>query len=271
MQFPTYVAIGKIEIHQHNGLYSLNDLHKASGGEDKHRPVEFLRLAQTQSLIAEISKGGDSHLYMQTTRGKYGGTYACRELAIAYAAWISPAFNLKVIRVFLDSLAPPPLPPPPAAPPLEALQHQLKALSAHMARSEDQQRELTALREELAQATTAHQDAMEQFKRRCALAAELSQHVAQAVAREVYLGVRGHGDAAPPVPRWLLTMHYLNDKATWPVCQQVPSDACLLTVDSFMAGLATGEIGANLSPAQLSTLAHTLLTRASARLTGAHT
>lgn len=36
--------------------------------------------------------------------GRTGGTYACRELVIAYAAWINPAFHLKVLRAFLDTV-----------------------------------------------------------------------------------------------------------------------------------------------------------------------
>jgi len=95
-------------------LYSLNDLHKASGSDQKHKPALFLRHDQTQALISEMSKGTNSYLLLKTTKGRYGSTYACRELVIAYAAWISAAFHLQVIRVFLDSVEQgnPSLPPP---------------------------------------------------------------------------------------------------------------------------------------------------------------
>jgi hypothetical protein len=50
-------------------------------------------------------------------RGAHGGTYACRELVIAYAAWIDAKFHLRVLRVFLASVAPPaPLSVVPGAP-----------------------------------------------------------------------------------------------------------------------------------------------------------
>ena len=95
------LTLGNITVRQHNGLFSLNDLHKASGGEENFKPAFFLRNDQAKALIAEIAKGADLHLFLNTTKGRNGGTYACRELVIAYAAWISAAFHLKVIRVFL--------------------------------------------------------------------------------------------------------------------------------------------------------------------------
>lgn len=95
------ITILSTEIRQNGELFSLNDLHKASGGEQKHRPKYWLENKQTQDLIAEISKGG-----IPPIQSKQGlGTYACRELVVAYAAWISAAFHLKVIRVFLDAQA----------------------------------------------------------------------------------------------------------------------------------------------------------------------
>jgi len=113
---PATLSVGSVPIHQHNRLYSLNDLHRASGGEEKHQPAKFVRLDTTQALIAEISNSPDVANYnpIETVRGKYGGTYACKELVIAYASWISAEFHLKVIRVFLDATASPaqPLPPP---------------------------------------------------------------------------------------------------------------------------------------------------------------
>lgn len=107
------------KIRQIDGLYSLNDLHNAAGGEDKHRPAYFLRNEQTQELIAELSCA-DLHIIPTKTirgRGKQQGTYACRELVIAYAAWISAAFHLKVIQVFLAQPKQKSLPLQPEEPP----------------------------------------------------------------------------------------------------------------------------------------------------------
>ena len=103
------LTLGNITIRQQNGLFSLNDLHKAAGGEAKHQPALFMRMEQTKALIEEISSSTKSQsLVFETVlgKGKAQGTYACRELVIAYAAWISAAFHLKVIRVFLAVAAP---------------------------------------------------------------------------------------------------------------------------------------------------------------------
>jgi len=99
------LTLGTSAIRQHGDLFSLNDLHRAAGGEAKHEPNQFTRLDQTRALIEEI-KSADSRICIKTQRGAHGGTYASRELVIAYAAWISPAFHLKVIRVFLDAATP---------------------------------------------------------------------------------------------------------------------------------------------------------------------
>lgn len=124
----TALHLGTITVRRLNGLFCLNDLHKASGRNPSHRPGNFLQLDQTQALIAEIetaeipavlSREGRA---METAEipavfskeGRTGGTYACRELVIAYAAWINPAFHLKVLRAFLDATTPAPAAAPAA-------------------------------------------------------------------------------------------------------------------------------------------------------------
>lgn len=94
------LVIAESVIHQDkDGRYSLNDLHRASGGETRHQPAQFLRLAQTEELI-HLLKADMGKPISAVRGGKFQGTYACKEIVYAYAMWISPAFNLKVIRTF---------------------------------------------------------------------------------------------------------------------------------------------------------------------------
>ncbi len=86
-------------IHEVNGLYSLNDLHKASGGENRHRPTFFLQNQETQAIITAIEQDG-SIAYNTINGGHHRGTYVCRELVYRYAMWISAQFSLMVIRAF---------------------------------------------------------------------------------------------------------------------------------------------------------------------------
>lgn len=94
-----------------DGLYSLNDLHKASGGEPRHKPANWLATQQTSELVKELSKSGipdleqnqelaDPKVIQVVHGGANPGTYVCKELVYAYAMWISAAFNLRVIRAF---------------------------------------------------------------------------------------------------------------------------------------------------------------------------
>lgn len=122
------LVIGEFNIRRdQNGLFSLNDLHKASGNDKKHFPAYFLRNQQTKDLIAEIVNSANlqssknnhyenSHSAQTECQGAYvnlhmppvlkindgvnNGTYVVKELVYAYAMWISPKFHLMVIRAY---------------------------------------------------------------------------------------------------------------------------------------------------------------------------
>lgn len=93
------LAILNTSIRTYENLFNLKDLHIASGNEKKHEPNRFVRLDTTKNLIAEIEK--DNQHALKIIRGTNGGTYACEELVIAYAMWISPQFHLVVLRAFM--------------------------------------------------------------------------------------------------------------------------------------------------------------------------
>ena len=89
-----------------DNLYSLSDLHKASGGADKHSPFRFMRNEQTKDLISEINSQTPNLVASKIIRGgadlTVRGYWACEELVLSYAMWICPKFHLIVLRAFLN-------------------------------------------------------------------------------------------------------------------------------------------------------------------------
>ena len=91
------LAISGITIHQdEQGRFCLNDLHKAAGNANKHRPSLWLKNKQTIELISEIEKAGIPAIQSKQQLG----TFVVKPLVYAYAMWISPAFNLLVINTY---------------------------------------------------------------------------------------------------------------------------------------------------------------------------
>lgn len=104
------LVIGEFSIRQDDeGRYCINDLHKAGGGLEKHKPSNFLRNEQTKDLIQEIEQNimmlkSENHnsgaINVIRGRGKDQGTYVVEDLVYSYAMWISAKFHLMVIRAY---------------------------------------------------------------------------------------------------------------------------------------------------------------------------
>lgn len=109
------LAVAGVDVRQDaEGRFCLNDLHRAAGGERRHDTREFLSREATKELIAELETQMTG-ISVNKVKGRYGGTYVCKELVYAYAMWISPTFHLKVIRAYDAMQA------PDATDPLQAL------------------------------------------------------------------------------------------------------------------------------------------------------
>lgn len=83
------------------GRFNLNALHRASQLGSSKAPAQWLRTKHAQELVAEVEKQ-TVQICIVSVEGRNGGTFAHELLAISYAGWISPAFQLQVNQVFLD-------------------------------------------------------------------------------------------------------------------------------------------------------------------------
>lgn len=85
------------------GRYCLNDLHRASGGANKDRPVYFLDNQRTKDYIVYLSSRNPDCLNpvrIVLGKGRMQGTYVCKKLVYEYAAWISNDFKDRVWEAY---------------------------------------------------------------------------------------------------------------------------------------------------------------------------
>lgn len=80
------------------GLYCLNDLHKAAMANgratDSHRPSNFIK-SQAGFIDAVEATGVAS---VVTVKGGKSGTYAAELVAMKYAGWIDPSYEVQVYQ-----------------------------------------------------------------------------------------------------------------------------------------------------------------------------
>jgi hypothetical protein len=88
------LVIGSTKVKMKDGLYCLNDLHKASGGDLNNAPAQWLRNKQTKAFLETMQ------ISTVKLEGRGGGTYAEKKAVYSYAMWISPQFQSHVIDAY---------------------------------------------------------------------------------------------------------------------------------------------------------------------------
>ncbi|UIW10496.1 DNA-binding protein, KilA-N domain [Aeromonas phage BUCT695] len=82
-----------------DGMFSLNELHKASGTSTSKRPGSWIRTQQAVDFI-NVFSSAQICAVKKINGGKFRGTYGIEQVVYAYAEWISPEFHAAVIEAF---------------------------------------------------------------------------------------------------------------------------------------------------------------------------
>lgn len=91
-------------IHADNGMISLTDLWKEAGSIDSKAPKHWLLQDQTNGFLkalAKFQKVSQDYL-IKVKRGKGGGTYAHKQIAMEYAQYLDPKLAVLVNEIFFE-------------------------------------------------------------------------------------------------------------------------------------------------------------------------
>lgn len=92
------------QIHSDGDMVSLTDLWKQAGSSTTKRPVDWLGNEQTKGFVlalCKFQKVTENHL-LKIKRGKNGGTYAQKQIALEYAQYLDPQLGVLVNEVFFQ-------------------------------------------------------------------------------------------------------------------------------------------------------------------------
>ena len=113
MNYPKVIVNGVSVRVDSAGRYSLNDLHSAAvlKGEanESQKPSKFIRSASVKRFVSALdSRGQKSPLKGNQSLkvikgGNEQGVWAAELLAIRYAAWIKPEFEISVYETFREA------------------------------------------------------------------------------------------------------------------------------------------------------------------------
>ena len=95
------LSIMGTEIRQDSdGLYSLNDVHRASGGGEEKRPSKWLANEQPNSIARKIEAKARIRALAIKRGGNAPGVFACKELVLISATWLDDDFYIDVVCAF---------------------------------------------------------------------------------------------------------------------------------------------------------------------------
>lgn len=104
MTYPT-VSVNGVSVRVDDaGRYNLNDLHAAAVAEGKatesQRPGEFLKTKQVKKFVQALSDAKKIASAITIKGGPEQGSWGLELIAIRYAAWLNPLFEIKVYETF---------------------------------------------------------------------------------------------------------------------------------------------------------------------------
>ena len=91
-------------IHADNGMISLTDLWKEAGGIREKAPNFWINQDSTKDFIDMASSmlNATQNCIIKSRRGKGGGTFAHKNIALAYAKYLDPKLHVLVNEIFFE-------------------------------------------------------------------------------------------------------------------------------------------------------------------------